>query len=94
MHALPLFIPQFETARVVWSWHSQDPTGLDNIRFHEFMGSTSLNLLSGRIEREDPPDAEAYTVNVGNVCMSLLCIKIVRNSIIFCLLSFKYELTV
>ena len=61
-------IPQPETARVLWSWHSEDPLGPDRIREHEFKGSTSLNLLTGGTKkREDPPNAQVYTIAVENV---------------------------
>ena len=61
-------LSQFETARVVWSWHTQDPTGPDSITRHVSQGSTSLNLLGGQPkEREDPPDADTYVVTAGNV---------------------------
>ena len=70
---------QPETARVVWSWHSQDPTGPDSIPRHEFQGSTSLNLLAERIEREEPPGAQSYTFRVGNVHISACVSPIVPS---------------
>ena len=59
---------QPETARVVWSWHSEDPTAPDLITQHQFQGSLSLNLLGGLNEdREIPSDTETFTINVENV---------------------------
>ena len=62
------YVSQAETSRVLWSWHTEDPLGPDHIREHEFMGSSSINLLiGGAKKREDPPNAQAYTITVENV---------------------------
>ena len=52
---------QSSTARVVWSFNSNDPTdpsGSDAMQ-HEFMGSRSLNLLSG-LPSVDTSDEEDF----------------------------------
>ena len=52
----------------MWSWNDNDP--VDNVpAFHQFMGSTSLNLLGGQTDRpQDPPDAMTLAATVQNVC--------------------------
>ena len=85
---------QADTARVVWSWHSEDPADLDSIQFHEFMGSTSVNLLGGlNVDREDPPDTNSFIVRNENVqCISDIA-PCMFGAILY-LLSLSLQLTI
>ncbi len=58
---------EHDTSRVVWSWHSSDPTDEDSIPQHEFQGTTSINLLGGLNEDfTDPPSSDSFTINYNN----------------------------
>ncbi len=62
---LPL---QADTSRVVWSWHSSDPSDVDSIPQHQFQGTTSINLLGGlNKDFTDPLDSDSFTINFNNV---------------------------
>ena len=68
-----LFVPvQSDTARVVWSWNSRDPSSPSQINQHEYQGTTSLNLLGGLNERQDPSGAASFVIRNENVCLLLL----------------------
>ena len=67
LFSFSIIIPQHETARVVWSWHDNDPVN-GVFQQHQKMGTTSLNLLGGQINRpQDPSDAMTLTIAVDNV---------------------------
>lgn len=58
------------TARVVYSWHSNDPADADSAMYHTQTqrGAVSLNLLGGQRELPpDPSDLQSFTVAVNNV---------------------------
>jgi len=52
-----LIIFQADTARIIWSWHTNDPTSANALAMHNFQGVTSLNLLGGLPNpSQDPED--------------------------------------
>jgi len=61
-----------DTARVVWSWNPRDPISPSQINQHEYQGTTSLNLLGGLNERQDPSGAASFVIRNENVCLLLL----------------------
>ena len=65
-----LLFLQPETARVIWSFSVSDPTDPrgETAQFHDFMGSLSVNLLSGLTEPPaEPADLRYFDVVVSNV---------------------------
>ena len=65
-----------ETARVIWSFATNDPSSQDLMfsDIHSRKGSVSLNLLGGLPDAApDPQDTETYdvTVNEVRVCTTL-----------------------
>ena len=66
---------QADTSRVIWSYHSRDPSNeeeLNNLR-HERMGSASLNLLGGLNEDRVEENSQSFTILNDNVCK--LCLQ-------------------
>ena len=64
------YMTQEETARVVWSYHYQDPANSDPslVLQHSHQGSRSLNLLGGLREvPEEPADAQSFIIQNHNV---------------------------
>ena len=60
---------QADTSRVIWAYHSSDPSSdnsLKNLR-HEKMGSVSLNLLGGNNEDRVEPNTDFFILNNDNV---------------------------
>ena len=54
---------------MVWSWNDNDPVN-DVPTFHQKMGTTSLNLLGGLLNRPaDPADAMTLSITAKNVSM-------------------------
>ena len=73
---------QADTSYIVWSYHSQDPTGPNTIPRHEFQGSVTLNLLGGLTEdREEPPDTDSFTIAVENVSIVMPCTKLLAHAL-------------
>ena len=65
---------QEETARVVWSYHYQDPANSDPslVLQHSHQGSRSLNLLGGLREvPEEPADAQSFIIQNHNVSVAV-----------------------
>ncbi|XP_064399035.1 DBH-like monooxygenase protein 2 homolog [Halichondria panicea] len=56
-----------DTARVIWSYRSSDPTSESDIRGHEVAGSTSLNLLGGLPQERVEPNSADFTILTSNV---------------------------
>ena len=51
----------------MWSWNDQDPVNGVPSR-HTSQGSAPVNLLGGLVNQpQDPPDAQNFTIAVGNV---------------------------
>ncbi len=71
MHAFVSIGIQADTARVIWSYRSSDPTSESDIRGHEVAGSTSLNLLGGLPQERVEPNSADFTILTSNVssCM-------------------------
>ena len=64
---------QADTSRVVWSWHSSDPSSVDNILGHQFRGTTSVNLLGGLNDPPpEPDDKDSFIIAQNNVSTSML----------------------
>ncbi len=65
---------QAETARVVWSYHSQDPSSLTQLGslVHQEKGSASLNLLGGSIEDRVETNSASFSITSDNVCSLLI----------------------
>ncbi len=61
---------QAETARVVWSYHSQDPSSLTQLGslVHQEKGSASLNLLGGSVEDRVETNSASFSITSDNVC--------------------------
>ena len=63
---------QADTSRVIWAYHSLDPSNdnsLGSLR-HEKMGSVSLNLLGGNNEDRIEPSTDFFILNNDNVSFS------------------------
>jgi hypothetical protein len=60
---------QVDTARVVWSYHSQDPASEDELASlqHERMGAASLNFLGGLSEARTENGSLSFTLTSNNV---------------------------
>lgn len=72
---------QADTARVIWSYHSNDPTSDSGIPEHEAKGSASLNLLGGLAEERVEPNSQDFSILVNNVRKSMktsesICIRL------------------
>ena len=80
---LPILQP--DTAHVVWSFNTADPTDpLGKMaKYHNFTGSVSINLLSGLPEPPAEQDnLQSFDVAVTNVICNLQQINSVsRNSV-------------
>ncbi len=61
---------QAETARVVWSYHSQDPSSLTQLGslVHQEKGSASLNFLGGSVEDRVETNSASFSITSDNVC--------------------------
>ena len=75
LHTTYSYLPQANTARVVFSWNDVDPTMPDgsDAMYHGTTGrgSASLNLLGGLPDPPpDPSDTRSFTFTVNNVCIS------------------------
>ncbi len=66
---LKLCLLQVDTARVVWSYHSQDPANEDELATlqHERMGASSLNFLGGLSEERVEEDTQSFALLSDNV---------------------------
>ena len=63
---------QADTSRVIWAYHSLDPSSdnsLGSLR-HEKMGSTSLNLLGGSNKDRVEPNSDFFILNNNNVSLT------------------------
>ena len=73
LHTAYSYLPQANTARVIFSWNDVDPTmpdGSDAMR-HTTRSSASLNLLGGLPDPPpEPSDTRSFTFRVNNVCIS------------------------
>ena len=59
---------QADTARIVWSYHSEDPSDPSNIDRHEKKGSASLNLLGGlNTVEKDREGSQSFLIANENV---------------------------
>lgn len=61
------FLFQADTSRIIWSYHSRDPTGLNNIPRHQKMGSTPLNLLGGLTAERVEENTDSFIIRNENV---------------------------
>ena len=69
LHSSKLFSLQADTSRVVWSYHSHDPSSEEELRSlqHERKGSASLNLLGGLNEDRVEENSGSFTILNENV---------------------------
>ena len=86
---------QFGTARVIWSYHSQDPSSSDPSQpftRHEHQGSVSLNLLGGpRSIFQEPETITSF--NITNINVSKYdCIAYVGSEAITALATYSIML--
>ena len=59
---------QADTARVIYSWHTQDPDSQGTFMKHTERGSASINFLGGLTAKpSDPADLRSFRVSVSNV---------------------------
>ena len=61
---------QVGTARIVWSFSSNDPSDPlgANAEFHNYQGSASINLLGGlTIPPSEPADLQSFDLTISNV---------------------------
>ena len=67
-HHSVLIIFQADTARIVWSWQTNDPTNGSALVMHNFQGATSLNLLGGLPNPpQDPVDVQSFDITISDV---------------------------
>lgn len=68
LHHRVLIIFQADTARIIWSWQTNDPTSANALAMHNFQGVTSLNLLGGLPNPpQDPEDVQYFDITISNV---------------------------
>ncbi len=60
---------QADTSRVVWAYHSRDPSSEEELRDlqHQRMGSASLNLLGGLNEDRVEENTGTFFIRSDNV---------------------------
>lgn len=61
---ISLFYVKADTSRVVWAYHSRDPSSEEELMSlqHEQMGSASLNLLGGLNEDRVEESSDSFTI--------------------------------